>query len=799
MKAAILNNTNLLLESHPIASLLPYETFDKESQLYFNKGSTGFVLQASPLTGANEETIRLLTSLITESLPETCALQCLTWASPHIDTQLEHWQAQRQNDSSIHQTLAKRRMVFVQRGRFNSLTKSTQFLVRDFQVVISAAQPGHLKGMELDRLINFREGIISALKSLGMPMTAMQPAELISFLDELINPSTQKAWESFVWNESEPLNQQIASSETCLQVTPEGLYFNEGAWDVRTYSIREYPNQWAQWGMQDLLGDILNDKLSIPCPFVLSFTIYKPTEEEMRRKASFKNTRATQQAASPLARFLPLVSKIEADWKYATHALEEGQKLVKGMFQIVAYALKDQGDNAEFAVKSLFTSKGWKVMKDKYVSLPAWLSTLPMMMAESVVDDLEKFGRLKTFLSNTAANLMPLQGEWKGSQTPRMLLFGRRGQLFYWDPFDNVEGNYNVAVIGKSGTGKSVFMQELMTSLLGTGGQVFVMDVGRSFEKACHYLGGAFLEFTHQTSLCINPFSHIEHFDETLKILRPMLAQMAAPSRKTDDYENALLEQALQAVWKEHQQQTTVTKVANWLCHHTDQRAQDLGTMLHPYTKDGMYGRFFEGEVTLNFTNPLIVLELEELKNSKDLQSVVLLTLMYHVTQKMYQGDRKKPIACIIDEAWDLLRGEATGEFVEEGCRRARKYNGSFITGTQGVDDYYKTPAAKAAFENSDWMCLLGQKGESITQLKQSGRITLDAYTERMLRSVRTVQGQYAEVMIKGPSGFAVGRLLLDPFSKTLYSSKAQEVAAVKELLQQGLKLEQAIEEVANV
>ncbi|EKE09413.1 MAG: hypothetical protein ACD_16C00185G0001 [uncultured bacterium] len=68
---------------------------------------------------------------------------------------------------------------------------------------------------------------------------------------------------------------------------------------------------------------------------------------------------------------------------------------------------------------------------------------------------------------------------------------------------------------------------------------------------------------------------------------------------------------------------------------------------------------------------------------------------------------------------------------------------------------------------------------------------------ERTLRSLRTEQGQYAEIMIKGPKGFAVGRLLLDPFSKVLYSTKADEFAAVQTLVDQGFSLKEAIRKVS--
>ena len=115
------------------------------------------------------------------------------------------------------------------------------------------------------------------------------------------------------------------------------------------------------------------------------------------------------------------------------------------------------------------------------------------------------------------------------------------------------------------------------------------------------------------------------------------------------------------------------------------------------------------------------------------------------------------------------------------------------MVGTQSVNDLFASPAAQAAFDNSDWMCLLSQKTESIEALKQSGRLALTPAMSAQLKSVKTKQGHYAEVMIYGPHGYAVGRLLLDPYSNLLYSTKAQDYAQVKALTEQGLSLGEAI------
>src|SRR3546814_14260967 len=108
---------------------------------------------------------------------------------------------------------------------------------------------------------------------------------------------------------------------------------------------------------------------------------------------------------------------------------------------------------------------------------------MPLTMANGLARDFERLKRFRTMLTTTVANIAPLQGEYNGGLIPHMLLLGRRGQPFFWSPFENTAGNHNVAVFGKSGSGKSVFLQEMTSALVGAGAKVIVIDDGRSEER----------------------------------------------------------------------------------------------------------------------------------------------------------------------------------------------------------------------------------------------------------------------------------------------------------------------------
>ena len=72
----------------------------------------------------------------------------------------------------------------------------------------------------------------------------------------------------------------------------------------------------------------------------------------------------------------------------------------------------------------------------------------------------------------------------------------------------------------------------------------------------------------------------------------------------------------------------------------------------------------------------------------------------------------------------DSLGGGFSGEFIAHGYRRARKYNGAFVSVTQSLLDFYRAgDLGESVLENSAWMFMLRQKGESVEEIKKGGKL----------------------------------------------------------------------------
>ena len=69
---------------------------------------------------------------------------------------------------------------------------------------------------------------------------------------------------------------------------------------------------------------------------------------------------------------------------------------------------------------------------------------------------------------------------------------------------------------------------------------------------------------------------------------------------------------------------------------------------------------------------------------------------------------------------------------------------------------------------------------------------------ERALKSLTTADGRYAELVLHGPDGWRVARLVLDPWSVALFSSRGPAFAAVEKLKAEGLSTIEAIDRIVG-
>ncbi|MDR1424111.1 MAG: type IV secretion system protein TraC [Azoarcus sp.] len=823
------------IEAHAaqFADWLPYSAYLAPDKIFVNRESMGFMLEVMPQSGADERMTEVLVSLYA-NCPTGAGIQFHLFASPHVRQllrqyanlrvededqieQAQHWGRPARN-RNIFRALARQRAGHLLKSALKPLTTGFHYTIRDFRLMLSVAFPGNPEDLgKRDELLALRDAISATLRAASLPNRVCDASDLINWCAIFTNPDRLSGTESpsLVYDDGRELRDQIIDFDTIQDPHPHGISFwKEGAADpleARFYSIKSFPERFALWQMGSLIGDLMQPALQYNAPFLITLGVHVLDPNTTRSTVVANHVRATQNAKSKMADVMPDVKKKLDDWSVAADAIDTGGSLVSMYHQLAIFTTPAKAAAAHEAANAIWRARGFQLNADAYMHRQALLASLPMTLTPRFHKDLGKMHRVTRKTMANAIHMAPLIAEWRGTKTPALVFGGRRGQIMTLDIFDNDLGNYNFAIIGAPGSGKSVLMNEMAWSYRAIGAKVWMLDLGRSFEKLCRKARGTYIEFKPDVAICLNPFTHIVDINEDIDMLVPGISKMCSMQHALLEVQYKAISAMVLRLWREYGNDLTITALRDAFKTGTiedlglagDQRIKDLAVMLNPYARGGQYERFFEGRNNIDFSNDFVVIENEELKRRPDLHAVVNILLLHRITGEMYLTRNRRKLL-FFDELKQQLGDIGADDpvkaaVIEEAARRARKYGGALGTATQSADDYYGSAQMEAAFNCSDWVFLLRQKPESIEMLDRKGRLAMDEPKKRLLNSLRTEAGAYGELYISSPVGEGVARNILDPATHLLFSNKLEDNAPIDELRARGLSIAELLRQRGHV
>ena len=796
-----------MLETNRLADILPYEWFDEETGIYQTTRAHGFVFDCGTLTGASQNLDDQLKSLFSLGLPDGTCMQVMILASSELEDQFNHYLSLRK--TPILQKLATERVNFYRKGLKGSLKSGYKFPVRNFKLVISFTFDGVYTESNKYSLVSMQQSISSVLKNNHIHNQLMQPNEFINLLREILCTDDVPI-EKNVYDKRLPIRRQIADVDNNILIAADGMTINNMG--IKSIGISRYPDTFSITQCNKLIGDIFDLSAQISHPFFITqnITFLNAGNENTKLNSAAIKT-AEQVKSGKFTALFPLFHRKHQEYQMLQQVISTGEGLMLMSHYIHVYYPLGQSEMAFQEVKSLYQKSNFKVATSSNLQLPSLLCSLPLFHDLTAAAEQKKYHMMSLYTQTNVVNLMPLFSDCKGIGEPILMLLSRRGQLQGFDLFKS-NTNYNVAVSASSGAGKSFFMNEIVISSRAVDTKVYAIDVGRSYQNTCAVLGGQYIEFTADAGICINPFSFVKFklpdgddydltkitnlskdellkafkdLDDQVTMLKGIFLVSAGVGETDNNYSlaSSYFEQAIINSLHKHQTKSTYTTVYNELLelYALDNQIliKDLASSIKSYTKNGIFGKYFEGESNLNLDNDLIVLELEELLGKGDLKFIVLLILMLKINQDMYLGDRDQKKLCIIDEAWQLMDGGSTGKFIEAGYRRARKYNGAFITITQKVDDYTMNATTLASYANSAWKIMLTQQQPTILKLDPDEKI--------LLQSLHSQNGVYSDILILNSETKikSLSRFIPDEFTQFLYSTTADDITLIKHIKEQ--------------
>lgn len=836
-----------MMERHRFHEILAYRDFDELSNLlwldpWVSEGkfaeppSIGFMLRYSPLMVAGVGAEPAIETALTHCPPNS-VVQFGVLATNQVIDYLDEWTGSQIKDckSALLKQAALRRREFFRvaaRGEM-SLLPAGRLYPRDFEYYVSVRIPytGDVSNYnELDvfvqRISEIRSNFKSALAAVGMGPIEVNKLEFQRLMRELLNPQFTPEERKNESMEGDELSESLSHPEGRIWADSKGwMNFGKGPVDndpitVGCITVDRYPDELWLPATACLLGDPQSRDERISCPFWAYTTIHILEPDDAKEALTTKFGLLNRQTSTTS----PWMASMMGYLSQRKHSIERllsmagntKHQLIRMYSGINLYSNKDDVSQDVENAKAIWRRVGFRASPDKLITVPIFMASLPLQFTPSMDPGKARgLQRMVTAHSGNAAAACIVQGDWSGHSPGNggPMLISRRGQLATINLLES-STNYNFVVVAESGSGKSFLVNEIARDFLARKGLVRILDVGRSYEKFCREAGGQFLVFEPSNPKSLNPFTGVTteaEFNELLPLVKDLVRQMAYPLTIESDvpaWQYSAIEQAIAAAWTAKNENADMGDVYDWLQMQEDSRAQDLAFQLQPYAK-GRFSPWFNGKREMGFDNDLVVIELEELKNDKELRSVILTLAIHQISKEMYlvdpdkRLDEKRPKMLLIDEAWDLFADVRTASFVEGAFRRIRKYNGIAGVITQKFDDFEISPAAKAAIANAAWVIAMGQAETSIAHAFEKKYIVGSEYTKNLIRTVRSATGAFSELYIQfkdkgGNYSGGVFRFIVDKHSHLLYTTNAQENNELGNLMKSGLSTSQSIDTYAR-
>jgi len=799
---------NKLFANYRFSTFLPIKAYNNKEKLYICEGETdntddyGVVFEITPRIVMGSRAADFMTELLSK-LPENITLELCYLGSKNIVPIIENFKDLHRSDNRLAEKAIKNFTEFLMERTVENITPSMNAYVKNIRVLITA------RGKNRNQIVEFASTLKNTMSSNSFFPKIVDPNDLKRVFYELCNGEIDY-YNIPAYNDKTPFGRQCVSKTTITKVHDETIEFNGKHWMALAPVM--YPEHACIDDFGIKLGDYVSPAMNInqfKDTFLITTTYMKLNKSEMANVAK-------KQIAIDSQTFPKIFTKF---WKKKGEALSIKEKIdnrepiiLFDMTLLVSGKDKEAVHENATTIQSFWNKGGSstsQIVLDKIFGCPhiAFLQSLPLGATKEhlYVTDNYWFN-----FANESAQFLPLEADWKGN-TANILAISRRGQLAAIDFFDSPVAK-NGYIVATSGAGKSVFLQYLAFYSFACGSQVYLIDIGGSYEKLCKILGGEYIEVDTENPLSFNPFTKvktIEDLRDSMPFFQDFIYMLGASksleeSQKDEKYVKSFLNDAILELYKTYGSDLELTNIKDYLFKQDNDRLTVFAQHLTNYCRGGVYGAFFAGPASVDLSNPFAVLEVGKVEEQADIRDAIIFVMIYHISQKVYvQGSIEQRVQVIVDEAHKFLgKNPRMDDFVDQAYRRFRKHNASILMATQGFDDIFNATtgglsrAGQTIIANSPWKVFLKQTQTSINLLLKSGVFNFTQTEEEVIRSITTMKGEYSEFLLINPDEHKIPyRLVLDRFFYYMTTTDPADKALIANTMKQSdCPLEEAID-----
>jgi len=372
----------------------------------------------------------------------------------------------------------------------------------------------------------------------------------------------------------------------------------------------------------------------------------------------------------------------------------------------------------------------------------------------------------------------------------------------------------NFAIFAPTGEGKSFLANNILRQYFESGVRLVIIDLGGSYTKFAKLYPEQYitLRYEHGKNLGINPFyiHHIKDLSpERLEDLSTFLLELFASGLKVTKAEEVAIKKILQHYYNivisdKHSLEgfyrfieSNQVDILDTLSIHPEYF--NMTNFLHimsEYVGNGLYSFLFEVHEDQSYKiedKRLIVFELDEVKDNKEVLSVMLKLIKSAIQRTIWRNRSEKGII-LFDEFAKQLKFDNVLESVEFYYQAIRKQNGAIGIILQSINQLPANATSASILENTQVIySLKNEKGYDELQK----RLNLSSHDLNQLKSIKNdLKGErkYTEIFIKIGKESNVFRLEVPPEVYAAYLTDGPENEAIMALYNKTGSMQTAIE-----
>jgi type IV secretion/conjugal transfer VirB4 family ATPase len=250
-------------------------------------------------------------------------------------------------------------------------------------------------------------------------------------------------------------------------------------------------------------------------------------------------------------------------------------------------------------------------------------------------------------------------------------------------------------ILGATGSGKSFFLNFLLTHLQKYQPLTYIFDLGGSYENLTRLFGGSYLTVRmDQRAFTINPFTlpptpeNFQFLFSFLKVLVESSAYQMTAQDERDLYEQI---ESLYAIEAGQRRLFTLSNILS----------RNLRAPLQKWVQGGQYGTLFDNvEDNLTFAR-FQTFDFEGMDKVPQILEPLLFYILHRANAAIYDATLTTTFkAFVIDEAWRFFRHPTIKHYIVEALKTWRRKNAAMILATQSGDDLLRSEMLSLVVES---------------------------------------------------------------------------------------------------